>query len=177
MRAGYDRRMDVPQISVVATALPLVDRRALSQAWYDSLHLAARTPRPQAAARARVAASASGIRGAHAPASPHAPSPERNATRPASARTAHGTRPFAPHPAERRVPPSLLARRLAHAVRVRRRAASATVVVRAAGARVGVVVRSDGASLKLIAVCAPRVREHVVRALAHARYALAVARA
>ena len=45
--------------------------------------------------------------------------------------------------------------------------------VPAAGGRVQLVVRCDGTRTRVVAVCAPALRERVERALAQARFALA----
>jgi hypothetical protein len=45
--------------------------------------------------------------------------------------------------------------------------------MRAANGSVHLLVHADGARTRVVAVCAPRLRERVERALAHARFALA----
>jgi hypothetical protein len=59
----------------------------------------------------------------------------------------------------------------ARATDVRRGVAS--FVVRAGDARVHLAVRTDGERARIVAVCSPRMRERVERALAHARFVLA----
>lgn len=161
-------------VAVVATRLPTIDRRALSQAWYSALHLAqppaGKAPsgspplpaafRPAAAAQLRLdpthAAAGAGMpgsRGSRAErAAPTLPAPER--------RSATGA----------------LARRIEHAVRKHRAAGSlrpAAIAIDAGNGRVRVFVRTDGATTRIVALCAPQLRERVDRALAHARFALA----
>ncbi|MEA2722054.1 MAG: hypothetical protein QOJ39_3918, partial [Candidatus Eremiobacteraeota bacterium] len=53
------------------------------------------------------------------------------------------------------------------------RGGSASFTVNVAGGRVHLLVRSDGACTRVVAVCAPLLRERVERALAHVRFALA----
>jgi hypothetical protein len=162
-------------VAVVAAQLADTDRRALSQAWYSALHLAGRAPA--------------------APRAPHAPTPfepARSGARAAIrandapqqrtndvARSARGTAKTARAEAggagpERRTPKTELARRIERGLTRRLpRAAPASFAVRGAGGRVHVLVRSDGARARVVAVCAPPLRERVERALAHARFALA----
>jgi hypothetical protein len=52
-------------------------------------------------------------------------------------------------------------------------AGAASFTVQAAGGRVHLVVRSDGGRTRIVAVCAPPLRERVERALAHVRFVLA----
>jgi hypothetical protein len=162
-------------VAVVATHLAVTDRRALSQAWYSALHLAQRGE--PACRRAPIAAPASPGAG-HAErrgASPReipagTPPSVRN---PRSATISPRDAGRAPVP-ERRAPQTELARRIENAV-ARRRAfeGSAAFAVRAGGERVHVLVRCGGARTRIVAVCSPRLRELVERALAHARFALA----
>ena len=49
------------------------------------------------------------------------------------------------------------------------RGGAVSFTVQAAGGRVHVVVRSDGARTRVVAVCAPPLRERVERALAYVR--------
>jgi hypothetical protein len=172
---------------VLATHFAHTDRRALSQAWYSALHLAAGTPRPRTPATpatrsapvvvpraprgesgrgtfsttsavrtgARDGATSRGVRGASAGA----------ATSSCEAVTAL---------AERRLPKSALARHIERGI-VRRSPVpeTASFVVRAANGRVHLVVRCGESGTRVVAVCAPPLRERVERALAQARFALA----
>ena len=75
---------------------------------------------------------------------------------------------------ERRAPKSTLTRRIARALARRvPRGIPTSFAVSAANGRIHLVVRGDGARTRVVAVCAPRLRERVERALAHARFALA----
>jgi hypothetical protein len=162
-------------VAVVATQLPSIDRRALSQAWFSALHLA--VPPPCAtAARARAAlntgARPSARVGSAASPTPAAPRPP--ATHFVSVRTAAaGTISV-----ERRSPAGELARRieravLRHVVRGARR--NTSVAIDAGNGRIAVLIRTEGATTRIVALCSPLLRERVDRALAHARFALAAA--
>ena len=159
-------------VALVATQLADTDRRALSQAWYSALHLAERPPgtrpaplvpsTPEGACRARgpndAAPHRSFVRGN-----------VRNASHDATARYAGGIAHC-----ERRAPKTDLARRIERRLARRPpRGATASFAVSGAGGRVHVVVRSDGARTRVVAVCSPPLRERVARALAHARFVLA----
>jgi hypothetical protein len=161
-------------VAVVATHLAVTDRRALSQAWYSALHLAERNAAP---ARPRAAPPAAP--GAAYAARPIASGPDMPAAGPRNVRAPRSTaicsrgegRAAAP---ERRAPLSELARRIESGV-ARRRAmqTSAAFAVRTGAERVHLLVRCSGARTRIVAVCSPRLREPVERALAHARFALA----
>jgi len=163
-------------VAVLATHLAHTDRRALSQAWYSALHLAEpMTP----SLRARLAPGpATAARGT--PQNARAAGGEALAR---NVRTAHGYR-AAPRASqsqrretsaapERRIPTEL-ARRIERGLSRRApRGGASSFTVAAAGGRVHLIVRSDGASTRVVAVCAPPLRERVERALAHVRFALA----
>mgnify|MGYP001168848862 CR=1 FL=1 len=160
-------------VAVLATHLAATDRRALSEAWYSALHLAA-APAPRCAAAARVAAADSHtVRAARA----GEPPPLRQADiqprhrLPAGPQRREGRLDGVP---ERRAPKSELGRRLERAL-LRRlpRATETQFALSAAGGRVHLLVRADGSRTRVVAVCAPALRERVERALAHARFALA----
>lgn len=160
-------------VAVLATHLADTDRRALSQAWYSALHLADRSVRARPAPRASApTGDASARTSAQRTADHHANSGTRG---PRAARNAaRAARPdLLAAAAERRTPKTELARRIEHGL-VRRlpRAAAASFAVRAAGGRVQLIVRCDGERTRVVAVCAPPLRERVERALAHARFAL-----
>ena len=74
---------------------------------------------------------------------------------------------------ERRAPKTELARCIERGLTRRLPRAAAAFAVRGAGGRVALIVRTDGARTRVVAVCAPPLRERVERALAHARFALA----
>lgn len=161
-------------VAVVATRLPNIDRRALSQAWYSALHLAAapaRAPRIKAlpaAIPARPTARALAPR--TVPVTGLAPA-ERGA------RTGTSGRQCVAPPAltERRGPTTELARRIERALvrHAPHATGPTTLAIKAGEGRVALLVRSDGATTRIVALCAPHLRERVDRALAHARFALA----
>ena len=159
-------------IAILAVQLAAVDRRALSQAWYSALHLARQAPPSRAAAPPAFPPDAAS-QSARA-ARPDAARTHRSVAASPAARASTGrSRPVA-EAAERRAPKCELARRiergLARGIPPRRAAA---FDVRALDGRVHVVVRNDGRTTRVIAVCAPALRERVERALAQARFALA----
>jgi hypothetical protein len=159
-------------VAVLATQLAQTDRRALSQAWYSALHLAGRSvgvPPPDGTAVTQ--------RSAH-----RGPSLARSAPNPAEHARCGGqrlSRAAAPRATsaeapERRLARSELARRIERGLARRTpRSGAASFAIRAGGGRVHLVVRADGARTRVVAVCAPPLRERVERALAQARFALA----
>jgi hypothetical protein len=159
-------------VAVVATSVARTDRRALSQAWYSALHLAEPHAGSPHAASAGAHANAVGPHAAnHTPAAGPAPASggARQIARPLAARGA-GALPVL----DRRSPATPLAKRIARALVEREpRPAPATLAIKAAEGRVQLLVRSDGAATRIVALCAPALRERVERALAHARFALA----
>jgi hypothetical protein len=163
-------------VAVVATQLADTDRRALSQAWYSALHLADRLPAAGHAPLARVPCSAT-LNRSRFVRDPNDTPQRRSADGALHARDAErvaGKRADGVASAERRVPKTELARRIEHGLARRSpRAAAASFAVRGADGRVHLVVRSDGARTRVVAVCAPPLGDRVERALAQARFALA----
>jgi hypothetical protein len=162
-------------VAVLATHLAHTDRRALSQAWYSALHLAGRTPVPQRAAFAPSASMRPSARAATAALPRSCTAPHACAER--SLEHANARNRDANAVAAERRAPTELGRRIEraltqHATRMPRGGA-ASFTVSAGSGRVHVIVRSDGARTRVVAVCAPPLRERVERALAHARFALA----
>ena len=157
-------------VAVMATNLAVHDRRVLSQAWYSALHVAERAPAASGrlrvhddAQRAPRAARAAGYR----------PRREQTAA-PASARGTRAAGGVAePAPAERRARKTPFASALARTLACRTWAVPAAFTLDAGDGRVRVLVRADRGRVRVIALCAPPLRERVERALAHARYALA----
>jgi hypothetical protein len=160
-------------VAVVATRLPDIDRRALSQAWFSALHLAESAPGRVPAARAAAAAPRDAARPQRESATIAPPvggarvSPRTNASRAAST-----PQP----PTERRKGGGELARRIERAI-VKHVAGgplrAAAIAIDAGDGRVHLLVRTDRATTRIIALCSPHLRERVDRALAHARFALA----
>lgn len=158
------------RLSIVSAALPQTDRRTLSQAWYDALHLGSTSPRPSTPSLPAKLAAASSARASAPPesrregAQPHLASTTQRAER--SSLRALGL--------ERRRPPGPVARRIVRALASpKRRRPPASIVLRAGGGRVQIVVRRQDGAVRLIALCTPELRERVERALAEARYVLA----
>jgi len=143
-------------VAVVATRLPNIDRRALSQAWYSALHLNQAQPEATRAHPASAAIS--------------------SAIGPRIART--GKPDTAAAPVAARGPVTELSRRIEtllvrHAANVPVR--PATLALKAGDGRVQLLVRGDGAATRVVALCPAHLRDRVDRALAHARFALAAA--
>lgn len=167
-------------VAVVATKLPTIDRRALSQAWYSALHLA--QPGGAAAPHGAPGATRPGS-GTFAalPARPPGGDPSSGkpvhagAARSAASSSARSRAVNAPA-LERREPAGRLAQRIEHAIvrhGVHARFGTAALAIDAGNGRVHVLVRTDGATTRIVALCAPHLRERVDRALAQARFALA----
>lgn len=159
-----------PAVTVLSAPLAHTDRRALSEAWYHALHLAAPPPRePVAHASLAAGRAASGRR---------RPEPARAEARASRNSVAEPAR-FPREPAriaagERRLAVTPFARRLARAVVLgARRPQPSACTIRTGGGRIVVLVRGDGARSRIVAVCTPALRERVERAVAHARFALA----
>jgi hypothetical protein len=158
--------VDQRPIAVVRTRLPYIDRRSLSQAWFSALHLAAET-RPNAiparraadaayvpaAARLAVPLASAGV-GERAPSRAGAPA----RSRPAESGDIASKR--------RRDTPAV-AKRTAAFERARSYPPFRTsLTVGVGGARIKLLLRRDGPTLHVIALCAPANVELVQRALA-----------
>lgn len=160
-------------VAILATQLATTDRRALSQAWYSALHLAERSrprdrgglPRARSRHEPQTAHAEQRIAG-HPAGSPAAARPSHEADTPRRMETRGA--------AERRAPKTELAHRIERRIaRHAPRTAPASFAISAGDGRVHVLVRSDGAATRIVAVCAPALRASVERALAQARFALA----
>lgn len=157
--------------AVVATHLAQTDRRTLSQAWFDALHLASkRSPRAEHAQRTPQERSTR--------AEDHARcSEERMSDRMQVQRASKSVRPDdrsqRPLGRERRIERSELSHRIERAVVRRTPAPLSSMVIRAEDGRVQLLVRSDGKRTRIVALCLPAQRVAVEAALAHARFALA----
>jgi hypothetical protein len=157
-------------VAVVATQLAQTDRRALSQAWYSALHLAHAEHAPPGAPRPA------------APATSHAPLPQRVAASPAHGERAALRSPeravrvprAAPPIVERRGLPTDAMRRVERAVAsIARSPRRPSRTVAIDGGRVTVLVRTDPDATRIVALCREPLRATVERALARARFALA----
>lgn len=164
------------RIDVLTTQLAATDRRALSQAWYSALHVAEHSSRGMVA-HGRRAVTSRRPAGPCGPATmsttPRIITDPRRTTAPAAgaARRRGNPEPIA---AERRAANSPLAhkleRALAHHIHPER---PASFALRTADGRIHLTIRTDGARTRLVAICAPSLRDRVERALAQARFALA----
>ncbi|MBV8490593.1 MAG: hypothetical protein JO199_08690 [Candidatus Eremiobacteraeota bacterium] len=160
-------------ISLLSAPLAAIDRRALSQAWYSALHLA-HDAKPQTALAGKRADAMPSRRTA-AP-SAEALRHERASTTILPARIARDDNRLAGVrvAGERRAAKSPLARRMERALVARRDGVErVTVAIGRRRGRVHVVVQTTHAGVRLIALCPPRVRDVVERALAQVRFALA----
>jgi hypothetical protein len=155
-------------VAVIATQLAQTDRRALSQAWYSALHLVQRTPLPRRPP-------------APMPSAAHGPSRVTPVPRAPVIATLRGTTPIGTRCStsaalpERRRPVTATTRRIEAAIARLSVVAQPTVAqtIELGDGRVRLLVRKRGATTRIVAVCAPRLRESVERALARARFSLA----
>lgn len=163
--------LQTPGVAILATQLAATDRRSLSQAWYDALHVVTHDTRsaaeiaPHRDARTRTArnavVSSRAERG-------RAGEMVTRAARAPGERQARGVAP------DRRAPKSELARRIERVLaRSRTQTIPSSFAIHAADGRVQILVRGDGERTRIVALCAPTLRERVDRALAQARFALA----
>lgn len=165
--------MTTQQLSadVISAPLAAIDRRALSQAWYSALHVAQRqapATRPPRRIAERTTAPSPAFR-----TRPNAPTVANEGLIRSRRHPADERRPLA-GAVDRRSPKSKLAANIERMLlRSRTTVKRATLAVEARGARVHVVVQTTRSGARLIAMCPPRVRDAVERALAQARFALA----
>jgi hypothetical protein len=162
---------EVSQLAVIRARLPYVDRRALSQAWFSALHLAAdATMPPHGGARRLATAVAGGVASGPRGGKPVAPSAKMPAVRESrvdarrlnpggDVRTNAGLRSR-----ERR------GRDQSGRAGAENVHASFTATLR--HSRVRVAIRQEGARLHVVAVCSTRDAAAVRRALAVAAVAL-----
>lgn len=157
--------------SILTAPLAAIDRRALSQAWYSALHLAQSPPhpsQPQAQRRSATQAFAGNVT-ARAKASGHVQTPS-----PRVARRAALVTPRAGAACDRRTERSRLGAQIERAFLRQGNAAQRTsIVVEGGRERVHLTLQRLSGGLTLVAVCSPRARDTVSRALNEARYALA----
>lgn len=159
-RIGFD---------VLAAPLAEVDRRGLSQAWYSALHLAhddaSHAIPGKGIARPRAAATA---RAARAPVSTTGGAPQPSTPRPIDREV--GRRAAA---CERRAQATSLARKIERVATTQKAGVPLAAFVLDGKRRVRVAIRTFGARVHVIAVCAPESRARVARALEEVRFALA----
>jgi hypothetical protein len=164
------------EVSILAAPLAAIDRRALSQAWYSALHLAAQDRRHIPAHDCRLCTVATpgepkppkdtDVSSARAPRARVQHTPQR---KPVQITTQSSTIRFS---ANRSAVPlsQRIERRFAHStLQVKR----ATFSMGRGAARVHVILQTNGNVATLVALCRPQMRGVVARALAQARFALA----
>ena len=157
--------------AVVATHLAQMDRRTLSQAWFDVLHLASKR-----SFRVEHAPSTSRERPTRAEIRAHGSDDRmRDPMQVQRASKSIDTHDRSQRPLgrERRIERSELSHRIERAVARRTPEALSSMVIRAEDGRVQLLVRSDGMRTRIVALCLPAQRVAVEAALAHARFALA----
>jgi hypothetical protein len=162
-------------VAVIATQLAQTDRRALSEAWYSALHLTRAVAPLRARAARALSSTAAPVSRVHEPVSSAG---EHTAVALMVPRTQRGASARIEPVNERRRPPTETAHRIERAVAALATAphANATAhTVDVAGGRVRLLVRSDGRTTRIVALCSRPLREQVERALAGARFALAAA--
>jgi hypothetical protein len=163
---------DQLQVSVLSAPLASIDRRALSQAWYSALQMARPSPtsptgtlslahQPRAA-KTSAKPSGSGVR-TRVFETHLLPAASRRQT----VRLARGVA------IERRRERSPLAREIERTFLDPRSQVKRAAFTIENGARVHVFVQTQGSRTTLVALCPPRLRSAVARALAQARFALA----
>jgi hypothetical protein len=156
--------------SILTAPIAALDRRALSQAWYSALYLARDPASPAAQAKQPPGGAVAQTSGSVEP--KRDPKRERLQLK-ATAASEHAPVRAQPREVDRRSLRSPLARKIERAfLRPAPRPVRSTFTL-GGEARVHVTLQSAGGGLRLIAVCAPRCREAVARALEEARYALA----
>jgi hypothetical protein len=158
-------------VAILATQLAGSDRRALSQAWYSALHLAQADaphgvrPALRSASRDLPVATSAVSTG----------SSSRSGAAASIVRAQARQAPAAPASAlgERRAVRTRFERSLERAVSRRvDRGACGSFSLSAENGRVQVLVRTERGTTRVVALCAPSLRERVERALAHVRFAV-----
>lgn len=159
-------------VAVIAADVARTDRRALSEAWYSTLHLAHRAASAPPSVRGAGVGSvpAGGVARSRAHGRTSVPG-ETTGCRPE--RTGGATL-AAPSPADRRAAGETTRRvgRAVVALAAQPRAGRSHTIDLGAG-RVRLIVQTDGRTTRVVALCSAALREPVERALAGARYALA----
>jgi hypothetical protein len=164
------------QASILSAPLASTDRRALSQAWYSALGYARQAQPPAARAMPAKSPVKPPKPAAFARSVSSEPAHERNTAAILAPRTPMRGRGVvaATFGLERRAPRTALAVNIERTFGVAPYSpARATFSVGSDGGRVHVVLQSRGNRMHLIAVCAPKQRAAVARALAQAAFALA----
>ena len=160
-------------LTVLSVPIAAIDRRALSQAWYSALRLAGRKHSAGEAGVRPHGDAAHTLR--HTKCERITPPMAERSARAQTARTVTARGADAAAAAgDRRAVRSELARRIERAFfEARSPVKRASFAVGEGSARVHVMLARRGERLRLVAICAERVRPAVARALAQARFALA----
>ena len=162
-------RTDELNFSVLTAPIAAIDRRALSQAWYSALYGTLQS--------SQSAPPANRLKNAAVPSMRGIPAGENARSRTSAPRVmeprSHENVSLRWGESERRAPRSLLARKIER-VFLRPRRAPHKASFDVDGGRVKVLLHSDGAKLRLVAICPSKAATHVAAALAHARYSLAL---
>lgn len=158
--------------SILTAPLAAIDRRELSQAWYSALHLAHHSPLAAKTARLKNRLPEEPAQRTNTPAIPLT-QPARG-TMPSAVLARTQTARGSSIENERRGMRSTLARKIERTfLHPSAPATRATFSIGTTGERVHIALQTNAKGVRLVAVCAPRVRARVARALAQARYALA----
>ncbi|GAC1494179.1 MAG: hypothetical protein NVS1B2_10380 [Vulcanimicrobiaceae bacterium] len=152
--------------SVVSTRFPYIDRRSLSQAWFSALHIASDGPLPTAERRGTQVATTARTSARAAATSLAMPAPriERVSGR-ASAASVAGAEVATRRTLDAR---AAAAARAAYARARSYPAFRSSLTLAVAGERVHLLIRRDGATLHVVAICRPAIADMVRRALAAA---------
>jgi hypothetical protein len=158
---------DNAKISVIATRLPFTDRRALSEAWFSALHLASDGPVSPKAADRRGAVQEEARAALRSGGRSEAGTPAAATQRPIAVRHADASgRAFT---ASELLRASRGPREQAAFARARSYDGFRTsLTFGVEGERVALVLRREGATLHVVAVCRAEVADVVRRALASA---------
>ncbi len=155
-----------PKLAVIATRMPYIDRRSLSEAWFSALHLASDGP-PVAAARDRRNVTVAAAPSRHAQAEPEKAITTARTARQPRARTETASRPSAEIATRRTYDARVAAAARASYARARSYPPFRTALtLDANGERVQLLLRREGAILHVVALCRPEIAATVRRALA-----------
>jgi hypothetical protein len=151
-------------ISVIATRLPYIDRRSLSEAWFSALHLASDGPLALSAPERRDERPEHSVTNRQAAERRDGSLPDaRTVPRPSG--PSRALQP-AGEPRAQAAFPTRSARALAASNRARSYAPFRTsLTLGVEGERVALLLRREGATLHVVALCRPAVADLVRRAL------------
>jgi len=163
------------ELSIIAAPLGAIDRRALSQAWYSALRIAARREPAPACGNPRFCHALEPRVLSHTATEMERRVSVTSSPRAGSAEARKRLQNLAQGPHLRLTTRSALAAQIERAFfRARAYPKRATLSMGRGRARVHVILHTSGTKVALLAVCRPEMREIVARALAQARAALAL---